>query len=313
MAAETPMPVRKRRLLVHFITGLVIGALLAVVVSFWRPYRRELIQANTRYRHSHMVAMKNDNNSIPTDLSQAVRVLCWIVTNREHHKSRAQHVKRTWGRRCNKLIFVSWQNDQESGIKQEDSLNSWSKIQAVLKYIYANHLDEADWFFRADDRTYAIMENMRYFLHTYSPETPIYFGHKAKDHISANAGYVLSKAALWRFVEKALPNDKLCIRNSTRTETVELGECLKNVGVMAADSRDQHGCARFVSFHLNKYLTSWRRDYTIFKSAEDLTCCSQTAIAYNFVMPYKMYLLDHFIYHMRTNNTVIAPISLPLR
>ncbi|XP_011210396.2 glycoprotein-N-acetylgalactosamine 3-beta-galactosyltransferase 1 isoform X1 [Bactrocera dorsalis] len=313
MTAETLMPERKRCLLLYFITGLVIGALLAVVVSFWSPYCRELIKSNTRYRQSHLIAVTNNNKNIPTDLSQTIRVLCWIVSNGKHQKSRAQHVKRTWGRRCNKLIFVSWQNDQELGIKPEDSGNSWSKTQAALKYIYANHLDEADWFFRADDQTYAIMENMRYFLYNYSPETPIYFGHKVKDHISANAGYVLSKAALRRFVEKALPNDKLCIRNSTRTESIELSECLENVGVILGDSRDRHGCARFVPFRLNKYLTSWRRDYTIFKSAEDLTCCSQPVIAYNFVMPYKMYLLDHFIYHMRTNNTAIAPISLPLR
>uniref|UniRef100_A0A0K8V2V4 N-acetylgalactosaminide beta-1,3-galactosyltransferase n=1 Tax=Bactrocera latifrons TaxID=174628 RepID=A0A0K8V2V4_BACLA len=307
MTAKTHMPKRKRHLLLYFITGLVYGALLAVIFSFWPTYYRELIQAAT-HRQRDMIAVKNENNSRPTHLSQTVRVLCWIATNQKHDKSKEQHVKRTWGTRCNKLIFVSLQHDQELGTKQKDSENAWSKTQAALKYIYANHFDDADWFFRADDKTYAIMENMRYFLYTYSPETPIYFGHKVKDQISANAGYVLSKAALRRFVEKALPNDKLCIQNGTRTETVELGECLGNVGVIAVDSRDQHGCGRFVP-----YLTSWPRDYSIFKSAEDLTCCSDTLIAYNFIKPYRMYLLDHFIYHTRGNGSAIIPITLALR
>jgi glycoprotein-N-acetylgalactosamine 3-beta-galactosyltransferase len=43
-------------------------------------------------------------------LADEVRVLCWVMTNPENHKSKAFHVKATWGRHCNKLIFIS---DQE--------------------------------------------------------------------------------------------------------------------------------------------------------------------------------------------------------
>ena len=36
-----------------------------------------------------------------------VRVLCWVMTGPEYHWSKARHVKQTWGRRCNIIIFIS--------------------------------------------------------------------------------------------------------------------------------------------------------------------------------------------------------------
>lgn len=61
----------------------------------------------------------------------------------------------------------------------------------------------ADWFLKADDDTYVIVENLRYFLSRQNTTNPVYFGHKFKRHVkegymSGGAGYVLSKEALDR-------------------------------------------------------------------------------------------------------------------
>ena len=75
--------------------------------------------------------------------------------------------------------------------------------------MYEHYKDEADWFLKADDDTYTVVENLRYMLQPYNATTPIYFGCKFKPYVSqgymsGGAGYVLSKEALKRFVTQGV-------------------------------------------------------------------------------------------------------------
>lgn len=134
---------------------------------------------------SHQHAL--ENNTVAQKLYNEVRVLCWIMTNPKNHQSKARHVKRTWGKRCNKLLFMSSAEDPELGTialpVAEGRNNLWAKTKAAYKYIYDNHMDDADWFFKADDDTYTIVENLRLLLYPYSAETPIYFGCRFKPFV----------------------------------------------------------------------------------------------------------------------------------
>jgi len=153
-------------------------------------------------------------------ITKEVRVFCWIMTGAQNHDTKCKHVKATWARRCNRFMFMSDAEDAAlpalklPGVGQgRDWL--WGKTKAAFKYLYDKHLHEFDWFLKADDDTYVVMENLRFMLLPHSPDEPMYFGckfklHVAQGYMSGGAGYVLSRNALRKFVEEALPDPAKC-------------------------------------------------------------------------------------------------------
>ena len=55
--------------------------------------------------------MFSDDDTIARKLEKTVRVLCWIMTSPTNLDRRAVHVRNTWGKRCNKLLFFSSKNN----------------------------------------------------------------------------------------------------------------------------------------------------------------------------------------------------------
>ena len=197
---------------------------------------------------------------IAKDLAKKVRVLCWIMTNPANHKAKARHVKATWASRCNKYLFMSSQADESLpavGLPVTEGRSElWAKTRAAFQYIYQHHRDDADWFIKADDDTYVIVENLRYFLSSQNSSDAVYFGCRFKPYVtqgymSGGAGYVLSREALIRFGEKgvAKSHPSNCLEASSHDpEDVNMGLCMEALGVKAGDSRDSLKRGRFFPF-----------------------------------------------------------------
>lgn len=199
-----------------------------------------------------------------------VRVLCWVMTSPENHKTRAIHVQGTWGKRCDKLLFVSEQSDKSLPVLKVSVKHGrehlTAKTMTAFDHIFEHHFNEADWFLKADDDTYVVVENLKYFLSSQNSSDAVFFGHHFKTivkqgYFSGGGGYVLSKEALRRF---GLRQKGSC-RSDFGVEDAEMGRCMEVLGVRTGDSRDKLGRSRFHCFnpdaHIRGAYPNWYYNY----------------------------------------------------
>jgi len=100
----------------------------------------------------------NDSNeTLAEQLYREVRILCWVLTTPKYHKTRAVHVLRTWGKRCNKIYFMTSEPDDELPTvvltKPDKYEVLWGKTKEAFTHIHEQMRDQADWFLKADDDT----------------------------------------------------------------------------------------------------------------------------------------------------------------
>eukprot|EP00056_Hartaetosiga_gracilis_P005165 m.82029 g.82029 ORF g.82029 m.82029 type:complete len:117 (+) comp12074_c0_seq6:1322-1672(+) len=90
------------------------------------------------------------------------KILCWIMTNPSNHNNKAVTVKETWGRHCDKIVFVTTATHPKLdtwivSLPEKESRDMlWFKSIHAWQRAYDEGIDEFDWFIRGDDDTYLV-------------------------------------------------------------------------------------------------------------------------------------------------------------
>lgn len=158
------------RELLSFLIGFAISTLLVINIINNDSIKNIRLNQIKNYE-SNIIDNENKRNFIrsvdtyETELADSlfndVRVLCWVFTHPSNHKIKVPHVKKTWGHKCNKLLFMSIEKDPTNSDIiaipiPEGRSHLWNKTRLVMKYVYDHHYNDADWFMRADDDKYVL-------------------------------------------------------------------------------------------------------------------------------------------------------------
>ncbi|XP_064105869.1 glycoprotein-N-acetylgalactosamine 3-beta-galactosyltransferase 1-like isoform X1 [Macrobrachium nipponense] len=307
-----------------FCLGFSLGIVLHVFVAFTVEMSsvRRGAQMNEPWEDEYNGSSSAENQISGSKKSpqDGPRVLCYILTGPTTHQT-ALHVKNTWGQRCDKTVFFSTQSHEELQPEildiPEGYVYLWAKTKAALTHLH-RHYPSYDWYLKADDDTFVIVENLRYFLLDKNPDEPVYYGVKFKKLVkqgfmSGGGGYVLSREAVKKFVVEGLQmaNQALCpSMDSKGVEDVNLGMCMEAIGVKAGDSRDAFGKPRFFSHNpmslfykaplINKFHWYWR--YLWYKHDVGPDCCSPHIVTFHDVEPRMMWTLEGLLYRMQIHH-----------
>jgi len=253
-------------LLISFLLGFLLNSVLYMmpdIVTMKKMMMTPTLQNYQFFQLPGQQSQEEDPSTLkkvemtsPSRNISEVRILCWVMTGPQNHYTKAIHVKKTWGSHCDKLLFMSSQADKDLGAValdiKEGRQQLWGKTKQAFRYVFENHIDEADWFMKADDDTFVVVENLKNLLKDFNTNDPIGFGHNFKylgGYFSGGAGYVLSKEALKRFTQVGLKNSSLCKEDDGGDEDVNMGACMKNLNITRGDSRDSQERKRFFPFH----------------------------------------------------------------
>ncbi|KAH8283519.1 hypothetical protein KR018_004638 [Drosophila ironensis] len=305
----------KWRSQMHLLMGFTAGFVSAfVLLLFIYDVGREAPcwSSSTALWSTSAVSLAGDSWAAPPS-----RILCMVLTHPGNFEGLARTVHKTWGQRCGRLVFASSDSYEPLGVVQVVESNGgayedlWNKTREGFRHVWEHYRQDYDWFLKADDDTYVVMENLRHLLGGFDPDTPVYFGYKMSrynvSYMSGGASYVLSREALRRFMNQAYGSEVICPKpKKMGIEDFYMGICLQNVGVHFVGSTDGDTKPKFMPLDLQSYVSDsnssipdWLRSMSVQSVETGMRCCSNYSVAFHYATPDRMLLYEFLLYRLK--------------
>ncbi|CAB3398017.1 unnamed protein product [Caenorhabditis bovis] len=242
-------------------------------------------------------------------LARSGKLMCWVQTSPLYHDTRSLAINETWIHRCDHgQLFTSEEFEDQripfstvfAGIP-DTYYNLFFKSRYAFKYIHDNISKDFEWYMKADDDTYVIVENLKKYLDTLNPDEPHYLGYVLKPYLkngynAGGAGYVLSRAALKIFADYLYSNSTACPDDIY--EDVGIAHCLESAGIFPEDTRNSNGQNRFntfspaETFHQLKADSTWVK----YKEKNGYEAFANDLISFHHLTPDEIRLFDILLY-----------------
>ena len=321
--------------------GVVSGVLFAIV---WFNYEKTVIEIQNNHNHlygqlkstnykewlkqvkfqriplseemkSFVLNLNSSKNVLESEfLYKKVPILCIVLCKKLKY---ARAAKNTWTKNCNHVMFFGSISDQRLPvIKFPHSTTHTLFCRSFIK-AWKKYSNKFKWVLIVSDETYAIVENLRYYVAPLNSSGLFYLGRPMRSHIyrgifnAADSGIVLSHGAA-KYIKSIFSNETVCdnpmienVGRMSRSFDISLAIILNKKGCNPVDTRDGLNRGRFNPFSPEKHMTPghisifnsyWRSN--VFMTGEGQNCCSDHAITFNKLSPSTMYLYEYLLYHM---------------
>ncbi|WKY10570.1 hypothetical protein Q1695_002716 [Nippostrongylus brasiliensis] len=316
---ETKQPFVSRRQVGGMLISIGIIVFLTKMLIWNRPithYNRESDPQLLKFIYTSSAAQR---------LPRSGQLFCWVQTSKMYHDTRALAINETWLSRCDHGQLFTGDFFPSNDIPYstvfagipDSYYNLFFKSRYAFFYIYHYISKDFDWYMKADDDTYVIVEHLKEYLSKLDPNKPYYLGYTLKPYLkngynAGGAGYVLSKAALKIFNEFLYSNETLCPDDIY--EDVGIGRCLANVGIYPHDTRNSRGQNRFNTYTPNDVFHATKNDpaWTFYKEKTGYDAFANDFISFHHLTPDEIRLFDILLYRKQVMLLLALFAVLPM-
>jgi glycoprotein-N-acetylgalactosamine 3-beta-galactosyltransferase len=257
-ASQSQLPISIKTIIQLGIFLTAVG----LVIYFYRARTRKLRTAEEFASFLANREQRPEASLAAQRLPLRGSIFCWILTAPLYHDTRVPAVNQTWLNRCDHGEFFTSAPINDSRVPYTTVFASFSddygelfwKTIYALRYAYENISNEFEWYLKADDDSYIIMENLRNYLSRLNSSEPLFIGFRMKPYLphgyNSGGAYVLSRAAMHLFSERLYQNQTLCPFNEW--EDVGLAKCFERLGIYPLDTRDNSGRQRFLAYDIQQ-------------------------------------------------------------